>query len=221
MKNLIFLVISFLPRAVKIFVLNKCFKCEIHPTAKIGLSFVKVKKIKMGPNAKIGNFNIIRNLELLDIGENATIGTSNYVTAIPLGSKQHFTDEESRFPALILGKCSGIVKKHFFDCNNTITIGHYTLIAGFNSAFFTHGVSIQKCKQVTTPVEIGNYCMIATHCTVTKGAKLPNCSILAASSTLHKTFEEPYRMYSGVPAQPVKVLEPDNAYFHRKTNYIA
>lgn len=221
MKNLLSLFIAFLPMKLKRIVLNKFFGCDIDASARIGLSFICVRKIKMGPNSRIGHGNIIRNLELLELGPNASIANFNRATALPLSSKRHFTDVEGRFPSLTLGAHAAVVQGNFFDCCSAITIGHHALIAGHGSAFFSHGINVERCKQETAPVTIGNYSMVAACCVITKGASLPDYSLLGANSTLHKAHTDTHTLYSGVPAAAVKKLEAHCLFFHRETGYVA
>lgn len=209
------------PMPVKRFILNGFLGCHIDKTAKIGLSFICVRKIKMGPHSRIGHGNIIRNLELLDLGAHASISRFNRVTALPLSSQKHFTDVDGRFPSLTLGAHAAVVHGNFFDCCSAITIGHHALIAGHGSAFFSHGINVEHCKQETAPVTIGNYSMVAACCVITKGATLPDYSLLGANSTLHKAHTETHTLYSGVPAAAVKRLSPDCLFFHRETGYVA
>jgi len=119
-----------------------------------------------------------------------------------------------------MGACSAIVKGHFFDCNHTITLGHHTIVAGQGSSFFTHGIDLAQNRQESSPIRIGNHCMIGACCVVLKGGVLPDCSVLGANSTLHKAFSEPYTLYSGVPAQPVATLDPESGYFHREIGFV-
>ncbi len=217
----IYAAIAFLPTTVKRLIYNRLLGHDIHETARIGLSYVQAGKITMGPHARIRNFNVIRNLEKLEIGEGATIGSHNRVNALPLASRKHFLEEADRLPALILGKQAAITGKHVFDCNNTITIGDFTTIAGQNSIFYTHGINIDLCRQESGKIVIGSYCMVAARCVVIKGAALPDYSVLAANSTLHKAFTQPYMLYSGVPAKPVRELDPAGQYFHRQTGSVS
>lgn len=73
---------------------------------------------------------------------------------------------------------------------------------------------------MSSPVRIGQYCFVGAACVILKGAVLPDFSILAANSTLHRAFDESYGLYSGVPAQRVRALDHDCAYFHRTIGYV-
>lgn len=216
-----FVGLALMPNAIKRRIYNAFLGAEIHSTARIGFSYVQAGKIKMGPYSRIGHLNVIRNLELLEIGEKALIGNLNSVSAFPLSDNRHFVDETHRFPALILEEHSDIVSRNYFDCCHTIRIGHHTIIAGSGSVFFTHGINIEQNKQEAKPITVGNHAMIGARCVVVKGASLPDCSVLGANSTLSKPLEQPYRLYSGVPAMPVKELNPASQYFHRKIGYVS
>jgi acetyltransferase-like isoleucine patch superfamily enzyme len=62
---------------------------------------------------------------------------------------------------------------------------------------------------------------VGTGCVVLKGARLPDCSVLAAGSSLARPFEETFTLYSGVPAAPVKALDRGCAYFSRATGFVS
>lgn len=214
------IILAILPSKLKILVYNEFLNCDIHPTARLGFSYIKVKSIKMGPNTTIKSLCLIKNLELLEMGAKASIGRFNKISAMPLSEKRNFQSETNRFPALIMGRNAAIVSHHYFDCNNQITIGDFTIVAGSGTAFFTHSINIEKNLQETLPIEIGKYCLISSRCVIVKGAKLPDYSVLGANSMLHKTYTEPYCLYSGVPAVPIKQYDPNSAYFTRTVGFV-
>jgi hypothetical protein len=55
---------------------------------------------------------------------------------------------------------------------------------------------------------------------VLPGAYLPDYSVTSAMSLLNKRLTEPYRLYGGVPAEPLKALPPDSAYFERSCGFV-
>ncbi len=215
-----YLCLACLPNILKRVIYTKVLGWEIHKTAKIGFSFIHAQKVKMGAGTKIKHFNVIRNLELLDMRDHACIGNSNIMSALPLESTRHFGTEDNRVQALIMGEYSAIIKKHYFDCNNTITIGHHSIIAGFGSAFFTHSINLMDNQQETKEIHISNYCMVGALSVITKGAVLPECCVLTANSTLHKAYDQTHTLYSGVPAVPVKTLDTACKYFYRETGFV-
>jgi acetyltransferase-like isoleucine patch superfamily enzyme len=217
----LYIVLALLPNFLKIAIYNTFLNCSIHKTAYIGLSYLQAEKIIMGPNSRIGHFNIVKNLDIIEINDSAAIGNFNEFMAIPRRNQKHFIKDPNRLAALKLGKHAAIVKNHFFDCNNTIMIGDYTLVAGIGSVFFTHGIDISANEQQSAPITIGKYCLISTRCTFVKGSVLPNYSVLAANSTLHKPFTDEYMLYSGVPAKSIKQFPKDALFFNRNTGYVS
>jgi hypothetical protein len=45
--------------------------------------------------------------------------------------------------------------------------------------------------------------------------------VLAAGSSLSHAFGDPFTLYSGVPAKPVKPLDRDAEYFRRTAGFVA
>ncbi len=218
-KILFYFFLAILPCACKKFIYVRFLGAQIHKTAKIGFSFIDSKKLIMEANSVIGHICFIRGLEELSLLEGATIGNFIRASAAPLNSNL-FKNSPDRYPALKIGNQSGITGRHYFDCSDTVVIGEFSTIAGLGCSFFTHGINIEKNRQETEKIIIGNYCMVSAHCVLIKGSVLPDYSVLGANSTLHKEFEEPYVLYSGVPAKPVKRFDPSLAYFNRDKGFV-
>lgn len=220
MKKLLLILIIPLPQPVKRWIYRKVFGWAVADSAYVGLSFVYVLHAQLGPHAKIGNFNIIRHLHRLELGEGAEIGSRNYITAAPFSSSKAFCRSEHRDPALILGPYASVTGRHFFDCNDRIEIGGFSIVAGRESCFYTHGIDVQTNRQTVAPISIGSYCMIGARCMFVKGAVLPDCSVLGAQSLLHKKMNDPYTLYSGNPARSVKRFDEEAAFFRRQAGFV-
>ena len=52
------------------------------------------------------------------------------------------------------------------------------------------------------------------------GSSLPHHSVLGAQSLLNKKWDEPYRLYGGVPAKPLKELSQEMEYFRRTEGFV-
>jgi acetyltransferase-like isoleucine patch superfamily enzyme len=52
------------------------------------------------------------------------------------------------------------------------------------------------------------------------GSNLPDYSVLSACSLLNKSFDEPYMLYGGVPAKPIKSIPKEAGYFTRQIGFI-
>lgn len=201
--------------------LNRVFAYDIDATARIGLSLVAPRFLRMGPGSRIGSATFIGAIARVELGAQARIGNLNWISGISAGSQKHFGDQPERSPALILGAHAAITGRHFIDCCDTVTVGEYTTIAGTGSQVLTHAIDIREARQRAAPVSVGRYCFVGTGCILLKGSALPDYSVLAAGSVLGKRHTEPYSIYSGVPATPVRSIDQDAAYFHRQIGAVS
>jgi acetyltransferase-like isoleucine patch superfamily enzyme len=208
-----------LPWALRRRLLNLICGYSIAPGSRIGFSVVACPGLHMEPGARIGHFNVIKGARL-EMRECASIGDFNWIAGLPLESARHFVSEIGRDPALCLGRHAGLTSRHFLDCSNRIDIGEFATIAGARSQILTHAIDLRANKQVSAPVSIGRYCFVGTGCVVLKGARLPECSVLAAGSSLARAHDETFTLYSGVPAMPVKALPRESAYFSRVRGFV-
>lgn len=209
-----------MPQKIKVAIYRKTMHAEIGAGARIGVSFIHARKLVLKENSSIGHFNVLRNIERLELGEDAKIGNRNYATSLPLGSTRHFSQCKDRFPALILKDRARVTGKHYFDCNDQISIGEFSLIAGHSTSILTHGVSIIENRQHCAPVTIGNYCMVGARSMVVKGAALPDFSVLGAQSVLVKKQAKTHTLYAGNPAMPVRELRADAKFFSRTKAHV-
>jgi acetyltransferase-like isoleucine patch superfamily enzyme len=213
------LALIFLPWPVRRWLLTRLFRYDLHPTSRIGLSWIYPKQLRLREHARIGHLNYSKGLDLITLEPHATIGNLNWITAHPT-SGIHFRHVPCRQPSLTLAEHAAITSQHFFDCASPITIGRFSTVAGLRSQFFTHGIDIREGRQDTRPIEIGAYCLVATGTVVLPGSRLPDHSATSALSLLNKQFAEPYYLYGGVPATPVKKLSADSRYFCRAHGFV-
>ena len=84
---------------------NKFFHYEIHPTARIGLSYIYPRKLKMEAYSTIGHLNVAIHLNYIEMQENSCISQKNWITGFPTHTKsKHFSHDLKRKSELILGK---------------------------------------------------------------------------------------------------------------------
>lgn len=220
LKNMVLIIMIFLPNTFKIFILNYFFGANIDKSAKIGFSYINCLTIIMGKNTRIGHFNIIKNLSILQLCDHSEFGNFNRITAIPLESKKHFTENLNRNPCFIMRHHSSMTGNHYMDCCGGIVIGEFSIIAGLGTSIFSHGINIHTNTQEASGVVIGKYCMVATKSVLLKGSHLPDYSVLGAGSVLQKAYQTPYTLYSGVPALPIKELDKTVAFFIRENGFV-
>lgn len=222
MRRLVGLLSVFLPWFIRRHVLRIILGYDLHPTSYIGLSLVFPKHLVMGPGSRIGHLNVCRGLDLLDMAENAGIGRLNWITGYPAPSKagQHFQHETNRRSEFRICANAGITNRHLIDCTNVVTLGAFSTVGGFRCQILTHSVEIVEGRQGSAPITVGAYSLVGTACVLIGGSTLPDYSVLSAASLLNKAYDEPYMLYGGVPARPLKPFPKESGYFTRTTGFI-
>jgi len=219
-KKILMLLSLFLPWKIRRLFLERQFGYKIHPTCRIGFSCIFPLRLIMEAGSRIEHLTVCKNIDLLHLKSHASIGRANWITGFPPGSSHHFAKEKDRRPELIVGEHAAITHRHFIDCTNSVVIGKFTTMAGFQSQIVTHSIDIEKNRQASSPVRIGDYCFIGTNCVLLGGSALPDYSVLGAKSLLNKGFTESHQLYGGVPAEPIKKLSPDCQYFQRSEGFV-
>lgn len=209
----------FLPFWLKRFILTRVLGYQIDSSAKIGMSLLLCRKVVMGPRTTIGHFNVIRGLALLSLDADSEIGNLNNISGFD-GESRYFKHQSDRQSQLILGFHSSITSRHLIDCANTVSIGNFTTIAGHRSEFLTHSIDFRANRQHSEPIAVGDYCFVATECTLLGGARLPSHSLLAAKALLKSDVKEEWFVYGGVPARKLDAIDSDWAYFTRTNGHV-
>ena len=206
-----------LRRLVLVYVLGY----RIDRTARIGYSLVCPRELEMGPGSRIGHFTVCRTtVEFVRVGESAIIGHLNWISAVPLNVGPHFSQETQRRPELHVHEHAAITNRHYIDCTSIVTIGRFATIAGVHSVILTHSIDLHLCQQRSGPVTIGQYSFVGTASVILAGTALPDFSVLGANALLNKQYEDPFLLYAGTPARPVKQLSPDDRYFTRTQGFV-
>lgn len=185
MKNKITAIITFcLPSRLAGMILN-LMGHKIHPTAKIGFSFLVVNKLYLDKGVHIGHFNIVIANKLLMregafmkkfnrvrgpinllFGKNAALANSNNIYR---GNAPITTG----LATLKLGELGQIVSKNMLDLTKSITIGDNSTIGGHGGQFWTHGFVHAKEGsgriRVDGEVFIGNNVYVGSRCTFNPG----------------------------------------------------
>ena len=209
-----------MPWPIRRRILGAVFGYRIHPSARIGLSWIFPQHLEMAPGSRIGHFNVAVHLAKIELGENATIERSNWITGMSPDHPVHFRHLPDRDPSFVVGAHSAITKKHHFDCTDRIEIGSFTTVAGYHSQFLTHSIDVIKNRQDCAPIVIGDHCFIGTNVVALGGSRLPDCCVLAAKSLLNKPHAAPGFIYGGTPADKLKPLPSDAGYFKRRVGFV-
>lgn len=209
------------PWPLKRFLLGRFFGYRLHPTAKIGLSWVFPKMLSMESGSRIAHLCVVIHLDEVTMGACSIIDRSNWITGFPGGTESiHFAHQPGRVSRLVLGAHSAITKDHHIDCTSPVTIGSYTTIAGYRSQLLTHSVDLQESRQHSEAITVGDYCFVGTDVVILGGARLPSCSVLGAKSLLNKAFDEEWCLYAGVPASKKGEIARDAKYFSRDNGFV-
>ena len=220
MKTFLRLCVVLLPWFLRRHVLRVAFGYKIHPTARIGLSWIFPEELEMAEGAHIGHLNVAIRLGRIALGPHALIHRSNWITGVPRSDRRHFTHRPAREPALVMGAHSAITKAHHIDCCDRIDIGAFATIGGYQSQFLTHAIDLEHNRQDVAPIHIGEYCFVGTNVVVLGGAQLPARSVLGAKALLNKAQTKSGWIYGGVPAVPIQALPENAAYFRRTTGFV-
>jgi hypothetical protein len=219
-KRILMLLSLFLPWEMRRSLLQKQFGYQIHPSCRIGFSWIFPSRLIMEEGSRIDRLTLCKNIDLLHLQARASIGRGNWITGFPLGPSRHFAQEKDRQPQLVLGEHSAITHRHLIDCTNLVTIGKFTTVAGFQSQIITHTIDIEQSRQRSAPVRIGDYCFVGTNSVLLAGSALPDFCVLGAKSLLNKHFTETHQLYGGVPAHPLQKLSPECRYFQRTEGFV-
>lgn len=220
MKRFLALFSLVLPWPLRRAVLRHFLGYEIAATSRIGFSWIYPRKLVLKEGARIGHLTICKEIDLLQLGESASIGNLNWITGYPSGLPGHFEHQSDRRPELILARHSAITNRHLVDCTARVQIGAFTTIAGFANQFLTHSINLEASRQEAHPISIGDYCFVGTNCVLLGGSSLPDYSVLGAKSLLNRSQTESYFLYGGVPAKAIKALSPKAGYFQRQSGYV-
>lgn len=211
-----------LPWRIKRWILNRFYKYDLHPKAHIGLSYIFPKHLVMEEGAVIGHLNVAIHLDNMVLGRNSSIARSNWITGFSTGTiSKHFSHQiDNRASQLIINDESAITKRHHIDCTNSIIIGKFVTIAGYDSQFLTHSIDIYEGRQNSHPITIGDYTFVSTGVRILGGAELPAHSVLAAGAVLTKSYTDEWKVYGGVPAKPIKDIPKNAKYFTRERGFV-
>lgn len=221
MRRLLQTLIVPLPWLLKRPLLQWLFGYQLAPSAWIGLAWVYPRQLRMACGSRIDHLTVAVNLDSIELGEQASIGRSNWITGFATGiQSRHYTHQPERRAHLLLGAHAAITKHHHIDCTNRVKIGPFTTIAGYSSQMLSHSIDLQHNRQHSEPITIGAYCFVGSSCVILGGSVLPDHSVLGSLSLLNKKHTERWRLYAGQPARPIKPIDPSAIYFSRDSGFV-
>jgi acetyltransferase-like isoleucine patch superfamily enzyme len=212
------LLVCYLPSPLARRVARLALGWEIHPTAYLGRSQIRVGHVSMGPGTSIGPRNNIRGLAELRMAEGSNIATRNSITAFPKAaelSQDVFPHSPNREPVLVLGVGAKVTDNHEIDCSDRVELGRHAALAGFASQVLTHSLNLVTDRQTTNAVLLGDHCAVMSGCIIQSGCSIPARAIISAGSVVTTRLTQEQAFYRGNPAELVRELPDHLAYFHR------
>lgn len=215
-KSILKLVTVLLPWPLRRRVLRRFFGYHIHPSARIGRAWIFPKRLTMTQGCSIGDGTVCIDLDELMMKPHSRIGYSNWIVGFPTGSEsQRYAHLPARRPELWLGEQASIANRHTIDCTDLVTLGDYSMLAGFNSQIITENIDLETNRQSCAPVTVGTHCFIGAASVLLAGSVLPSRSVLDAKSLLNRKHIDEHSLYAGNPARPVRRLPPEMRFFWR------
>jgi hypothetical protein len=185
---------------------------DIHPGATLGRSLIDVERLVMEEGSVIGPLNLVRGCALVHLERDARISSLNWVNSVRLD--RGFFDGVDRHPALIMRRAALITMLHFIDACDTVELAPWATLAGFGSLIQTHAIDFDALAQSSRPVHIGDHSLVSSRCTLLPGSVVPDASIVAAGAVVNGVLHHP-NLFGGVPARPLRELDPAGAFFVR------
>jgi acetyltransferase-like isoleucine patch superfamily enzyme len=189
------------------------FHWRIEAGASIGLSLVDARRLRLRRGARIGHFNVIRQMSIVELGEGTTIGQWNWITAAPdlaFGGGGY----------LSVGHDSAITSRHYIDCSGGVRIGSYTTLAGVRTVILSHQIDVTQNVQTTAPVEVGDYVLVSSNVCMTPGSRVPGSCVIAMGAVVVGSLPAEGALYAGVPAKLKRRGIGDGAYFARSEGVV-
>lgn len=166
-----------------------------------------VDAAEIGDNAKIGPFNVFRNLVRLEVGDGALMGQWNWITGARIIL-------DAGAPGVFhLGRETAFTSRHYVDCTGGLYLGAFSSIGGERSTFISHSADWSTAEQTWRPIRIGEYCLLSSNVQVTPGTVVGDRIIVGMGATLSGRMEEP-----GLYLQPRATLvkrDLEGQYFSR------
>lgn len=100
---------------------------DLAPGARIGLSWIDAPRVRLGAGATVGHLSVLRRLELVELGERASIGSRNVLSGAPAGGGT---------VRLALG--AAITSGHYVDATGGLSLGQFATLAGRETQVWTH-----------------------------------------------------------------------------------
>lgn len=181
---------------------------RIYPCLLLNVSCLILRE-----GAIVGMLTTLRDLRSVELGRDAALGNFNWVTAAEV-----LSDQAPRASTLKLGDGAAITARHYIDCSGGLEVGRFSTVAGVRSVFVTHGIDVDTCEQVVSPISIGDFCLISSAVRFVPGVRVADRCLVAMGSVVASDLDESDCLYAGVPAK--KKRKVAGHYFSRAHAYV-
>lgn len=212
MRRLLVLVSALLPWPLKRRVLV-AVGWDVDPTARIGVSFLDVADVRLGPGARIGHLNLVRRVKVLEMGPRAQLGSLNHIVGPRTVAIADRVDTVAWPSRLVLGADAIVFNQNFLDVSGEIRLEDRAMLAGGFSRVWSHGPTPPGPDGVRglrpAVVVVGEDVYVGAGSTLLPDSVIAaGCTIGAASVVTRSAGETPGAVLVGNPARP---LAADNA----------
>ncbi|MDF2519245.1 MAG: hypothetical protein K0R59_4541 [Sphingobacterium sp.] len=189
---MILLISIFFPNPLKIFIYKKFLGWKIGKNVHIGMSYINVDNLIFHDNVTIGHFNIIKKLKKIEMGQNSGMFNFNEISGGEKEWENYFvTDHDCK-----------ITSKHHFDAGGGIQIGFDVIFAGCYSQVWTHELNFKTHLLITRPVIIGSNIYIGSKVGLSPGTSIPSHSVIAMGSIVPRKIDcDEWSLIAGNPAE--------------------
>jgi acetyltransferase-like isoleucine patch superfamily enzyme len=194
--------------------LLRMFGHDIAPSARIGpVLALNVGRAVVGEDTTIAALNTFRSLRLLKMGNGATMGSFNMISAHPA-----YQALDPDVGCLTMGNGAIMTSRHYVDCSGIVQTGDFSSISGQRTTILSHELNLSENVQTAGHVILGDRSVLSTNCVVLKGAILPPLSALAANSTLTRAKDPNPApgIYAGSPAKYIKSIPPSSESWYER-----
>lgn len=207
-----------MPWAFKRLALGRLTGARIDRSARIGLSIVDSDVLEMGPGSRIGHFTVFRGLRRARLGDGASVGNFNWITAAPMFQTQ--LTESSEQGWFTLGRESAVTSRHYIDCSGGVSVGEYTTVAGVRSTILSHEIDLAAGVQTSTTTRVGDFCFVSSNVCLTPGSSIPDRSVVAMGAVVVGVLEPAGALFGGVPARVLRSTVDAGKYFRRARGFV-
>lgn len=189
-----------LPQSLKRLYMRHVLGWDIAGDAYVGLSYIGAESVTLGPGSRIGHFNVVRNIRVLELGRQGYIKDLNDIFGCtPYG--------EYGERAFRLGDRAHVMSRHFFEVGGAITLGEDVVIGGRGTQIYTHsvitstGVPHWKVGEMNIGSGARIYAStILIHCTI------PPNAIVVAGAVLTKSYDPEPDVRLVLGGNPAKII---------------